>query len=200
MDSVRIYIHDCGSSKPTTWETGRLGGETLHLDQLDQGIIEALQRDGRRPYARIASELGMSEGAVRYRVQRLEESGILQVVGIADPLKIGFNTMALIGVRVEPGKLPAVTAELAKLPEASYVATVTGAFDVMVEVICRDPAHFRTFLTDGIHPIPGIRSAESFMILELHKLAYGWGVGDVKPAVRLLGDGDRKDAAAPTRR
>ncbi len=119
------------------------------------------------------------------------------MVGIADPLKIGFNTMALIGVRVEPGTLPHVTSELARLPEASYVATVTGSFDVMVEAICRDPAHFRTFLTDGIHPIAGVRSAESFMILELHKLAYGWGVGEPEPAVRLLGSGEPKGASTP---
>lgn len=169
-------------------------GEAIRLDRVDQGIIEALQGDGRRPYSRIAAELGVSEGSVRYRVGRLEEAGILQVVGIADPLKVGFNTMALVGVRVEPGKLPQVCAELARLPQTSYVAMVTGAFDVFAEVICRDPADFRSFLTDHVHAIDGIRAAESFMILELHKLAYGWGVAGAEPAVRLLGGGPKQAA------
>lgn len=164
-------------------------GGRIRLDEVDQRIIEALQADGRRPYNRIAGEIGVSEGSVRYRVGRLEEAGILQVVGIADPLKIGFNTMALVGVRVRPGSLEHVCRELAKLPQASYVAMVTGSFDVFVEAICRDPADFRTFLTGDLHAIDGVLGAESFIILELHKLAYGWGVAAADSAPRLLGGG-----------
>jgi Lrp/AsnC family transcriptional regulator, regulator for asnA, asnC and gidA len=161
----------------------------IRLDHVDQVIIETLQRDGRRPYSRIAAELGVSEGAIRYRVGRLEQAGILQVVGIADPLQIGFKTMALVGVKVQPGMVPQVCQALSRLPQTSYVAMVTGAFDVFVEVVCRDPADFRELLTSQVHAIEGIREAEAFMILELHKLAYGWGVPGSEPPARLLGSG-----------
>ncbi|HSK92854.1 MAG TPA: Lrp/AsnC ligand binding domain-containing protein [Candidatus Angelobacter sp.] len=111
------------------------------------------------------------------------------MVGIADPLRIGFNTMALVGVRVRPGTIEQVCRAVAELPQTSYVAMVTGSFDVFVEVICRDPEDFRTFLTEGLHAIDGVLGAESFIILELHKLAYGWGVASADPAPRLLGSG-----------
>jgi Lrp/AsnC family transcriptional regulator, regulator for asnA, asnC and gidA len=164
-------------------------GTRIRLDQVDQRIVEALQADGRRPYRRIAAEIGVSEGSVRYRVQRLEDAGILQVVGIADPLRIGFNTMALVGVRVRPGSMEHVCRELARLPQASYVAMVPGSFDVFVEAICRDPEDFRSFLTRDLHAIDGVLGAESFIILELHKLAYGWGVASADSAPQLLGGG-----------
>lgn len=173
-------------------------GSRLRLDEIDRSIIEALQVEGRRPYKRIADEIGVSEGSVRYRVARLEEAGILQVVGIADPLRIGFNTMALVGVRVRPGSTEHVCRELAALPQASYVAMVTGSFDVFVEAICRDPEDFRTFLTRDLHGIDGVLGAESFIILELHKLAYGWGVASADPAPRLLGGGKPNQAPGPS--
>jgi Lrp/AsnC family transcriptional regulator for asnA, asnC and gidA len=169
-------------------------GGRIRLDEVDRRIIEALQVEGRRPYKRIAAEIGVSEGAVRYRVQRLEDAGILQVVGIADPLRIGFNTMALVGVRVRPGTMEHVCRELAALPQASYVAMVTGSFDVFVEAICRDPEDFRRFLTEDLHAIDGVLGAESFIILELHKLAYGWGVASADSAPRLLGGGKPSQA------
>lgn len=154
------------------------------LDDVDRRVIAALQGDGRRPYSRIATELGVSESVVRYRAQRLEKAGILQVVGIADPLKIGFDLMAMIGVKVRPGAIDDVCAAITLLPETSYVAAVAGAYDVLVEVICRDTAHFSELLKRGLHEIDGIVDTESFLILEIHKMAYGWGVGEVAGAER----------------
>lgn len=159
---------------------GRSAGG-IRLDTIDKRIIEELQVEGRRPFQRIADDIGVSEGAVRYRVQRLENAGILQIVGIADPLRIGFATMALVGIRVQPGRLVEVAQRIASLPQTSYVAMVTGAFDLFAEVICRDPADFTEFLTERLHRIDGILGAESFMILRLHKLSYGWGVGPIEP-------------------
>lgn len=115
---------------------------------------------------------------MRYRVQRLEDTGILQVVGIADPLKIGFGLMSMVGVKVAPGWIAEVCAELNRLPETSYVAAVAGRFDVLAELVCRDTAHFQELLNDGLHRIDGVTSTESFLILEIHKMAYGWGAGD----------------------
>jgi Lrp/AsnC family transcriptional regulator for asnA, asnC and gidA len=154
-------------------------GPTLRLDDTDRRIIAALQADGRRPYSRIGKSVGVSESVVRYRVGRLEQGGILQVVGIADPLKIGFDLMAMIGVKVHPGRLQDVCASITAFPETSYVAAVAGAYDVMVEVVCRDTAHFTELLTERMHGVAGVADTESFLILEIHKMAYGWGVGEV---------------------
>jgi Lrp/AsnC family transcriptional regulator for asnA, asnC and gidA len=152
------------------------------IDEVDKRIIGALQADGRRPYSRIAAELGVSESVVRYRATRLEEAGILQVVGIADPLRIGFDRMALIGLKVRPGALNAVCAAVTAFPETSYVAAIAGSYDVIAEVICRDTAHFTELLTERLHHVDGVVSTESFLVLEIHKLAYGWGVGEVATA------------------
>jgi Lrp/AsnC family transcriptional regulator for asnA, asnC and gidA len=151
----------------------------MKLDEVDKRIIGALQADGRRPYSRIAADLGVSESVVRYRAQKLEQAGVLQVVGIADPLRIGFDRMALIGLKVRPGTLDAVCREVTAFPETSYVAAIAGSYDVIVEVVCRDTAHFTELLTQRLHHVDGVLSAESFLVLEIHKMAYGWGVGEV---------------------
>ena len=156
--------------------------DSVKLDEVDRGIIGALQADGRRPYSRIAAALGVSESVVRYRAQRLDQAGVLQVVGIADPLRIGFDRMALIGVRVRPGTVDAVCTAITAFPETSYVVAIAGSFDVMVEVVCRDTAHFTELLTQRVHHVDGVVAAESFLVLEIHKLAYGWGVGEVATA------------------
>jgi Lrp/AsnC family transcriptional regulator for asnA, asnC and gidA len=150
-----------------------------NLDDIDRRIIGALQAEGRRPYSRIAKDLGVSESVVRYRVQRLEEAGMLQVVGIADPLRIGFDRMAMIGLKVRPGTLQQVCEAITAFPETSYVAAVAGSYDALVEVVCRDTAHFTELLTERLHHVDGVTSAESFLVLEIHKMAYGWGVPEV---------------------
>jgi Lrp/AsnC family transcriptional regulator for asnA, asnC and gidA len=155
----------------------------LKLDEIDRSIIATLQADGRRPFSRIAGDVGVSESVVRYRVARLEEHGLLQIVGIADPLRIGFDRMALLGVRVRPGTLEQVCKEVAALPETSYVAETAGSFDLFAEVICRDTAHFAELLKERVHRIGGVVAVESFLVLEIHKLAYGWGVPEVEAAL-----------------
>lgn len=163
------------------------------LDRLDRGIISALQVDGRRAYSRIADEVGVSESVIRYRVRRLEDAGILQIVGVADPLRIGFDLMALIGVKVAPGRLSAVAEELRALPEASYVIATAGTYDLFVEVMCRDSAHFTDVLTARIQTVPGVTETEAFLVLAIHKMTFGWGIdeGDTPTGV------DRPAAAAP---
>jgi Lrp/AsnC family transcriptional regulator, regulator for asnA, asnC and gidA len=159
------------------------------LDDIDKRVIAALQAEGRRPYSRIAADLGVSESVVRYRVQRLEQAGMLQVVGIADPLRIGFDRMALIGIKVRPGTLRQVCEAAKALPETSYVAATAGGHDVVVEVVCRDTAHFTDLLTERLHHIDGVLATESYLVLEIHKMAYGWGVGEVAVAPGNTNDG-----------
>jgi Lrp/AsnC family transcriptional regulator for asnA, asnC and gidA len=148
------------------------------LDDIDRRVVAALQADGRRSFASIADELEVAESVVRYRVQRLEKAGILQVVGIADPLKIGFDLMAMVGVQVRPGEVGNAAAAMKRLPETSYVAAVAGQYDLFVELVCRDTAHFQDLHTNGLQAVEGVVRTESFLILEIHKMAYGWGVGD----------------------
>jgi Lrp/AsnC family transcriptional regulator for asnA, asnC and gidA len=165
----------------------RTGSESWSLDDIDRGIIAALQTDGRKPFSKLAQDLDISESGVRYRMRRLEEAGVLQVVGIANPLRIGFDVMALVGLNVAAGAMDDVCAQLSRLPETSYVAGTAGAFDVFVEVICRDTAHFSELLTARLRGIQGVTGSQSFFVLDIHKMAYGWGVG-ARPADRPLVD------------
>jgi Lrp/AsnC family transcriptional regulator for asnA, asnC and gidA len=159
-----------------------MAASSLKLDETDRKIIAALQAEGRRPYSRIAADLELSESVVRYRAQRLEQAGLLQVVGIADPLRIGFDHMALIGIRARPGTVRTVCSTITAFPETSYVANTAGSFDAIVEVICRDTAHFTELLQERIQRVDGVVSTESFFVLEIHKMAYGWGVPEVETA------------------
>jgi Lrp/AsnC family transcriptional regulator, regulator for asnA, asnC and gidA len=145
------------------------------LDRLDRGIIAALQVDGRRAYSRIADEVGVSESVIRYRVRRLEDAGILRIVGIADPSRMGFDLMALVGVRGTAVKLNHICEQLERLPEASYVVVTTGGFDVFVELHCRDMAHFAEVLTERIGMIDGVTDTQSFLVLQVRKISYDWG-------------------------
>lgn len=166
------------------------------LDEIDRQLIAVLQQDGRKSFKEIAEETGIPASSVRYRVQRLEESGTLQIVGIANPLSIGFDRLALIGVRCAPGKARKVCQALAELEESSYVVLTTGSYDVMVEVVCRDLAHYTELLYDRLQLIDGVSATETFFVLEAHKLAYGWGVG---PAPMLAnGYAGIQTAAEPT--
>ena len=156
--------------------------QAIGFDSVDLKVIAILQADGRRSYTAIAEELDLPASSVRYRVQRLTDSGFLQIVGIADPLAIGFEHLAMIGIRTQPATARAVCRALKELPETSYVIMTAGHYDVMAEVICRDVRHFSELMAERLQTIPGIVSTESFFALEVHKLAYGWGVGNVETA------------------
>jgi Lrp/AsnC family transcriptional regulator for asnA, asnC and gidA len=144
------------------------------VDDVDKAILEALQEDGRLPYTRLATAVGLSEAAVRQRVQRLIEGGVVQIVGVTDPLTLGFRRMAMIGLRVE-GDLRVVADAIAALPEVSYVVVVGGSFDLLMEVVCEDDDHLLALLNDRVRAIPGVRSTESFTYLRLYKQTYAWG-------------------------
>ena len=168
---------------PSNGDAARVGTGipqgAVALDDTDRKIIAILQADGRRSYVWIARRVGVSEGTARNRVRRLLDSSLLQIVGIADPLRLGFGMMALVGIRVWPGRAQDVCRELVAIPETSYVVMATGPFDVFAELVCRDLASYTEVLTGRIHRIDGVTSAESFVLLDIYKLAYGWGVGEV---------------------
>jgi Lrp/AsnC family transcriptional regulator for asnA, asnC and gidA len=144
------------------------------LDPANRAIIEALQKDGRRPYGAIAEEVGLSEAAVRRRVQRLRETGVIQIVAVTDPLQLGFTRQALVGVRVE-GDVRRVAEKVSALPEVDYVVICAGSFDLLAEVVCEDDESLLRLLNDSIRAIPGVRTTETFLYLKLAKQTYTWG-------------------------
>src|SRR5881394_4558999 len=135
-------------------------------DDVSKLIIEQLQQDGRRAYATIAKAVGLSEAAVRQRVQRLLDAGIMQIVAVTDPLQVGFPRQAMIGVNAD-GDLRKVADKLAALPEVDYVVITAGSFDILLEVVCEDDEHLLALLNDSVRSVPGVRDTETFVYLRL---------------------------------
>jgi Lrp/AsnC family transcriptional regulator, regulator for asnA, asnC and gidA len=149
-------------------------GVDIHLDEVSRQIIEQLQQDGRRSYAAIAKVVGLSEAAVRQRVQKLLDSGVMQIVAVTDPLRVGFRRQALIGLKAE-GDLRQVADKLADIPEVDYVLLCAGSFDLLVELVCEDDEDLFRLINDRVRTIPGVRATESFVYLRLVKQTYTWG-------------------------
>ena len=145
------------------------------VSALDKRIIEHLQQDGRRPFTQIAADLGVSEAAVRARTNRLVERGILQVVGVTDPLKLGFHQQAMIGVRCERDRLLQVADAVSAFPEVDYVVITAGTFDLLIEVVCEDNDALLAFLTERLRAVDGVRETETFVYLRMVKQTYQWG-------------------------
>lgn len=143
------------------------------MDGVDRSIIEALQQDGREPFRRIAARLGVSEATVRARYARLRDANILQVTAVTNPLGLGFEAQAMIGVRTAGPPDPVADA-IARLPEADYVVVTAGQFDILVEVVCPD-RHGLLDVTNRIRDLDGVASTESFVYLDLWKQLYDWG-------------------------
>ena len=145
------------------------------LDELDKAIIKALQVDGRRPYAQIGRELEVPEATVRQRADRLISRGVVQIVGVTDPLAMGFGQPALIGLRVEPARIEEVADRVAALDEVTYVVMTAGRFDVICEVVCVDNEDLLRVLAESFGGIEGIRSTETMVELRFVKESYRWG-------------------------
>lgn len=152
---------------------GRSGAPVL--DEVSKAIIEQLQQDGRRSYAAIGKEVGLSEAAVRQRVQRLIEAGVMQVVAVTDPIELGFARQAMVGIRVN-GPIEEVADRLAELDEVDYVVVTAGTYDVLVEVVCESDEHLLELISGRMRAIEGVASTETFMYLQLRKQTYSWGV------------------------
>ncbi len=150
-------------------------GNGFPLDDVSKAIIEQLQQDGRRSYAAIGKVVGLSEAAVRQRVQRLIEAGVMQVVAVTDPLELGFARQAMVGVRVT-GALEPVADTIAELPEVDYVVITAGSYDLLVEVVCESDEHLLEVISGRIRAIEGVVATETFMYLRLRKQTYSWGV------------------------
>ncbi|MGH3425858.1 MAG: Lrp/AsnC family transcriptional regulator [Nocardioidaceae bacterium] len=151
------------------------GPHGAQFDDLTKVIIEQLQQDGRRAYAAIGKAAGLSEAAVRQRVQKLIEQGVMQIVAVTDPMEMGLARQAMVGVRVE-GDLDPVADALAEMDEIDYVVICAGSFDLLAEVVCESDEHLLDVLSTRIRMLPGVRSTETFVYLKLRKQTYAWGV------------------------
>jgi Lrp/AsnC family transcriptional regulator, regulator for asnA, asnC and gidA len=151
------------------------------VDAVDRRIVAALQRDGRRPFTSIARDLGLSEAAVRQRVARLQTAGVMQVVAVADPMTLGFKTMAMVGITVDGRARSRVAEAVGRLPEVSYLVLCAGAFDMLAELVCEDNDHLLRVLSEDLAGIDGIRETQTFMYLRLLKEAYTWSLDGAGP-------------------
>jgi Lrp/AsnC family transcriptional regulator, regulator for asnA, asnC and gidA len=151
---------------------GPVATPAQRVDDLDRGIIEALQENGRESFRRIAARLDVSEGTVRARYARLTQEGILQVVAVTNPLGLGFD-QALIGVKTG-GSPSGIADEISRWPEADYVVVTAGRFDLVVEVVASDRVELLE-LTNRMRAIDGVVSTETFFYLEMWKQLYDWG-------------------------
>ncbi|GAB3408274.1 MULTISPECIES: Lrp/AsnC family transcriptional regulator [Schumannella] len=146
----------------------------LVLDDVSKAIIEQLQTDGRRSYSEIGKAVGLSEAAVRQRVQKLTDAGVMQVVAVTDPMQLGFYRQAMIGIRVS-GDTTAVAEEIGAIPAVDYVVLTAGSFDILAEVVCENDDDLIDLLNKRIRGIDGVQSTETFVYLRLHKQFYNWG-------------------------
>ena len=139
------------------------------VDEIDQRIIEALQQDGRRPFTKIATDLGISEASVRQRVANLINNQVMQIVAITNPIKLGFSLASMIGIRVSGERLLEAAREISTFEEVIYLIICTGSFDLLAEVVCRDNDHLLSFLTEKLYKVQGVQQAETFMYLRVCK-------------------------------
>ena len=145
------------------------------LDDLDKAIVACLQLDGRRPYAQIGRQLKVPEATVRQRAERLISRRVVQIVGVTDPLAMGFQQPALIGLNVEASRLESIAEQIAELEEVTYLVVTAGRFDLVCEVVCADNDHLLRVLTERLAAIKGIRSTEKLVELRFVKERYQWG-------------------------
>lgn len=145
-----------------------------HVDDIDRQIISLLQKDGRMPYLTIANELGLAEGTIRRRVARLIDEQILQIVGVTDPLKVGMQTVAIVGMKVERSKIDQIVQALSDMSEVRYVALSTGNYDLVIEVVVPSNDHLLKFLINKLDDIPGIYNTGTSLVLQVAKQNFSW--------------------------
>ncbi len=153
--------------------TDQISDSQVTLDKTNLEIIRELENDGRRSYAAIGRAVGLSEAAVRQRVQRLLDQDVIQIVAISDPLQVGLHRQAMIGIKTE-GNAKEIARVLGEIPQADYVVMCAGSFDLLVEVVCENDDVLLRLLNEEIRSIPGVKETETFVYLKLAKQTYAW--------------------------
>jgi Lrp/AsnC family transcriptional regulator, regulator for asnA, asnC and gidA len=146
------------------------------IDITDQCIIALLQADGRLQHTDLARRLGIPEATVRRRMKRLLDERVMQIVAVPDPYRIGYDTHAIVGLRVQPGKIEDVIAVLDPLPQIRYIGVTAGTYDIVIEALFANNDALRHFLTDTLGQIDGLQGTETSYVLEVAKRVYSVGV------------------------
>ena len=147
-----------------------------HIDPIEQRMIELLQVKGRKTTRQLAKEIGVSELTARRKLRRLTEQDIIRVVATVDPFDVGYQTPAIIGLRVDPSRLEEVASAISELPTVVYVAATTGSIDLIVEVMARTNQDLADFLLRHLSSVPGVRSSETNLVIRIFKQSWAWGI------------------------
>lgn len=148
----------------------------VSLDDTDKHIIRELQVDGRIAYSKLAPLVGLSEAAIRQRVNKLIEKGAVQIVAVTDPTMLGLRHQAMVGINVD-SDVRHVAELLAKIDAVDYVVITAGRYDILAEVFITDAEEFLNLVNDQIRPVHGVRNLEVLTYLDLVKQTYNWGTG-----------------------
>ena len=140
------------------------------MDKLDYLILSHLQEDGRRKFTDIAKSLGVTEGTVRKRAARLIEDDVIRIIGLVEPHKVSFDAPAIIHVTVTPPHLDEAAQAIKAFSEVSYLLMVSGEYDLLVEVRCRNRVHLASFLRDKLQNVIGVQRTVSALVLHTYKL------------------------------
>jgi Lrp/AsnC family transcriptional regulator for asnA, asnC and gidA len=162
---------------PRTVRRPSRGAGAQLLDDVGKAILRQLQQDGRRSYTAIGAAVGLSEAAVRQRVKALVDSGVLQIVAVADPITLGFGVMATVGVAVS-GDAREAAETISRIAEVDYCVLTSGRYDLQLELVCRDNEHLLSVINDRIRTVPGVRETETSICLRVHKQTYDYGTPD----------------------
>ncbi|MBP7961564.1 MAG: Lrp/AsnC family transcriptional regulator [Caldilineaceae bacterium] len=165
----------------------------IPLDDADRAILKLLKDDGRVPFSRVAEQLGVSAGMVRQRTQRLTDNGVLQFVAVTNPLKIGYHTMALIGVKADGQRLKEIARQIAAFDEVIYLVITSSTYDLLVEVTCYDNTHLLEFLTEKLNSVEGVRDTEAFIYLDIVKEIYTWESPEIPAIIKPAGEAEFVD-------
>jgi Lrp/AsnC family transcriptional regulator for asnA, asnC and gidA len=147
-----------------------------HIDPMEQRLIELLQVDGRKTARQLAKEVGVSELTARRKLRRLINDDIIRVVATVDPFDVGYQTPAIIGLRVDPSRIEEVGAAIAELPNVVYVAATTGSIDLIVEVMARTNQDLAAFILRHLSAVPGVQATETNMVIRIFKQSWAWGI------------------------
>lgn len=153
---------------------GRNGLTLGDLDATDLRIINLLQENGRASHIEMARAIGVTEGTVRRRVDRLISGGFIKIAAVLNPAKTGYLTNAIIAICAERGRLLDIGTALARRPEVVYVSYTTGLYDIIIEVLFRSEDQLFNFLTESLSEVRGIRSVWTFHVLRTAKINYDW--------------------------
>lgn len=159
------------------------------LDDLDQRIIQELQRNGRRSNMDLAKMFGVAESTIRKRIKDLLDKDIIRIAAVPNPHKLGYGFISIMGLQVRMADLRQVAEMLAQKPNICYLSFVTGRYDLLAMVICRSPEELSKFMQEHISAIPSVLRTETFVNLEIIKSPWT----DTMDIVELLSDPEAVD-------